>query len=416
MPPAAPPSRRPDRSVSSAEPARSRHWCSRRAVLSLVGTAGVTAVGGCNTLGSDPESAPLHDGDWHSYGNSSTNINRVAGGTPEPTDQETITAGGWPYTPPVIHEDVVYFARDRSVVAITTDGSEQWSRRLDSEVSGAPAIDPDWNRLYVPTRVVPRTDGPDPAPAFVSVLSLADGTLSDRFRVGDRRTSGVTVVGGDLYARSATACVKLAPDGTEHWRHSLAPLIYDEYNLGDSTATQIPPAVTDDGVYVPDRDALVKLDRETGEKRWRVPVDTPYAASVVGDDTVVQTGWQETVAVTRDGKVTWRRDLQSRAGAAVADGTVYVAAGDLHELTVKTGETNWQAHLPTEGTAAPVVTDDSVLVSTGDVRAYSREDGHTEWQTSSVHATAFCSPVIAAGRTFVVGPAGLASIEAGDDS
>ncbi|MFB6184201.1 MAG: PQQ-binding-like beta-propeller repeat protein [Haloarculaceae archaeon] len=79
------------------------------------------------------------------------------------------------------------------------------------------------------------------------------------------------MVDGDVYARSATACVGLAPDGTERWRRPLDPLVYDEFNLGDSTATQVVPAVTDDGVYVPDRDALVGLDRETERERWRVP-------------------------------------------------------------------------------------------------------------------------------------------------
>lgn len=231
----------------------------------------------------------------------------------------------------------------------------------------------------------------------------------------------MTVAAGDVYARSATACVRLAPDGTEHWRHSLAPLIYDEYNLGDSTATQVAPAVAEDSVYVPDRNALVKLDSETGKERWRVPVDTPYAASVVTDGSVVQTGWQETVAVNNGGDVRWRRDLHSRASAAVDDGDVYVAAGDLHELDAETGETNWQTHLPNEGTAAPVVTDEHVLAVSGDVRAFRRDASgvpgpdRERWRTSSVHAAAFSSPVIAAGRTFAVGPAGLLAFTSSED-
>lgn len=256
----------------------------------------------------------------------------------------------------------------------------------------------------------------------MTVLSLANGEVVGSPRVGDGRTYGVTVVDGDVYVRSATTCVRLAADGTERWRQALAPLVYDEFNLGDSTATQIAPAVAGDGVYVPDRNALVKLDVDTGEERWRVPVDTPYAASVVDTDGIVQTGWQETVAVTHTGEVRWRRDLHSRAAAAASDGNIYVAAGDLHELDAETGETNWQAHLPSEGTAAPIVTDDSVIATTGDVRAFRRTaDGllgpdRERWRTSSVHASVYSPPVVAAGRVFVAGPGGLLALSPGESA
>lgn len=162
----------------------------------------------------------------------------------------------------------------------------------------------------------------------------------------------------------------------------------------------------------------MKLSLETGDERWRVPVDTAYAASVIDDDGVIQTGHQETVAVDNSGEVRWRRDLHSRAAAAVAaDGDIYVSAGALHELNAETGETTWQAHLPSEGTAAPVVTDEDVLVATGDVCVFRREAGgilgpnRERWQNSAVHAAAYSSPVIASGRVFVVGPMGLIALE-----
>lgn len=415
MPPADPPSMQSELSRSrSSQRELSRQCVSRRAVLALGGTAVASTLAGCDALDTDSNARPFHDGDWRSYGNGPANANRTASGTPEPTEHGVLASGDWPYTPPVVHDDVVYFAADREVVAVTTDGSEQWSRRLDAEVSGAPAIDPTRRRLYVPTRVVRTSNGPDPAPASVTVLSLTDGDIRSTVRVGDRHTYGVRLAEGDIYVRSATACVRLAPDGTERWRRSFDPLIYEEYNLGDSTATQIVPAITADGVYVPDRNALVKLDPETGDERWRVAVDTAYAASVIDEDGVIQTGHQETVAVDHSGEVRWRRDLHSRAAAAVAaDGDIYVIAGDLHELDAETGETTWQTHLPSEGTAAPVVTDENVLVATGDVRVFRRDAGgvlspdRERWQTSAIHAATYSSPVIAAGHTFVVGPMGL---------
>jgi len=406
---------------AEAEPFRSessRTRVTRRLVLASVGTATASTLAGCSVGDDSAESAPFHNGNWHSYGNSLQNANRVAGGMPEATDFDVLTSGGWPYTPPVVHDGVVYFAAERQVLALRPDGYREWEQRLESEVSGAPALDQSRNRLYIPTRIVRTSDAPDPEPASVTVLSLSDGEIVDTIRVGDRATYGLTIADGDIYARSATACVRLAPDGSERWQQSLNTLIYDEYNLGDSTATQIAPAVTADGVYVPDRNNLVKLERESGEERWRVPVDTAYAASAIDDGGVVQTGHQETVAVDHAGEVRWRRDLHSRAGAATAtNGDIYIVAGDLHELDPETGETNWQTHLPSEGTAAPVVTEEDVLVVSGDVRAFRRETGgflgpdHERWQLSSVHAVEYASPVIAAGRTFVASPTGLVALK-----
>lgn len=417
--PATPSSRQGDPAHSEPLRADPSHRCrSRRALLAAVGTAAASTLAGCSALGEDSDPAPFHNGDWRSYGNGPANANRVASGVPKVDDNDSLTAGGWPYTPPVVQDGIVYFAADRRVVAVTPDGDEQWEKRLKNRVSGAPALDGGQSRLYVPTQATRTHDAPDPAPASVTILSLADGKVIETVRVGDRRTYGVTSAEDDVYVRSATACVRLGPDGTERWRQSLDPLVYDEYNLGDSTATQVAPAVTADGVYVPDQNAVVKFDPETGEQRWRISVETAYAPSVIDDEGVIQPGYRETVAVDHSGDIRWRRDLHSRAGAATAaNGDIYVAAGDLHELDPETGETTWQAHLPSEGTAAPVVTDEAVLVVSGDVRVFRRETGgvlgpdRERWRFSSVHAVEYASPVIAAGRMFVVSPAGLVALK-----
>ena len=406
-------------SPPTADTEPSRGQPSRRTALAALGTALTGSLAGCNALRGD-DTAAFHGGNWHSYGNGPANANRVAGGAPEPETNELLEPANWTYAPPAVHDGVAYFPTDQRVVAVAADGTGQWSRELDGEASGVPAIDPQRDRLYVPTSAEPAVDG-DQTRAAVTALSLADGAVLDTYRLDGKRTYGVTVVEGALYARSATECVRFGSDGTERWRRSLSPLVYDEYNLGDSTATQVPPAVTADGVYVPDRDALVKLDRETGAERWRVTVETPYAASVVDDGVVVQTGWQETVAVTTDGEVRWRRDLHSRAAAAVDSGDIYVVEGDLHELDGETGETNWQVHLPSEGTAAPVVTDDSVVVASGDVRAFRRETGgllgpdRTRWENTRGNASEYATPVVAAGRLFVASERGLQTFQVDDE-
>lgn len=403
---------------------RSKHhrsFVTRRGFLKSAGTgAALSSLAGCSQLSVDNDTDEFHDGEWHSYGNGPLNNNRVSGGAPKPETHESIALSDWLYAPPAVHRDIVYFAAGQRILAVSLDIGVVWSVPLDISVSGAPALDPDRRRLYVPTRRVPTTDSPNPARASVTAVSINDGQIVGTPQVGQGRTYGVTVYDGDVFVRSSSACVRLSPDGTEQWRRSLDPLIYDEYNLGDSTATQVAPAVTDDGVYVPDRNALVKLDPRTGQERWRVTVDTPYAPATIDERGVVQTGWQETVAVDHSGEIRWRRNLHSRAGAAAADGDIYVIAGDLYELDADTGETNWQTHLPSEGTAAPVVTDQEVIAAAGDVRAYRRNTsgllapGRQRWQTSSVHAAAYSSPVIAANRVFVVGPSGIVSLQSGE--
>ena len=375
-----------------------------------------STLAGCISIGQNRSVDSLHTGNWHSFGNGPRNTNRVSGGTPKPQSYEALTSAGWIYTPPVVHDGIVYFATDREVVALDTAGTEQWTHQLEYEVSGVPCLDPDLRRLYVPTRVTGSGDDTSQR-ATLSVVSLSEGELLDTYRVGTEKTYGATIVDGDIFVRSDSACLRLASDGTERWRQSLEPLVYDEYNLGDSTATQIVPAVDGEGVYIPGYNAIVKLDHESGDEQFRLSVDTPYAAPVVDDGGIIQTGWQETIAITPTGDVRWRRDLQSRAAAAASDDEIYVISNDLHCLTADTGETEWQAHLPSEGTAAPVVTNDSVIVVSGDVRAFRRSTdgilsgGRTRWKYSEIHAAEYASPVVAAGRLFVSGPFGLLALD-----
>lgn len=383
---------------------------SRRRFLATAATALTGALEGCQSLGADRVAA-ANPGPWLSFGNGPANANRVRGGAPHPRASTILEPAPWRYAPPVVHDGVAFFAANRRVTAVTTDGETVWDRGVEGEVSGAPAVDSTRNRLVVPTR------GRDTGWAGLELRSLADGTRLARYAVGENRTYGVTIDGPDSFVRSANACRRIGPRGTTRWHRDLEPLVYDEYRLGDTAATQIAPAVTDDGVYVPDRDALLKLDRETGDEQWRVGVDTPFAAPTVGPDVVVQTGWQETVAVDPGGDVLWRRDLQSLATPGLGEETAYVAASDLHAVDLTTGETEWTGHTPTDGTASPVVTDDSVVVATGDVRAFRRDTGglvprdRERWRYGDVHAPAYATPVIAAGSIFVVGPSGLVALD-----
>jgi outer membrane protein assembly factor BamB len=395
-------------------------------VLAATGTALVGSLAGCSSFGGESTPPAFHDGDWDAYGNGPANRNRVRGGAPEPADASLLASTNWPYAPPVVHDDTAYVASGERVVAVQANGVEAWQRPGESRVvvSGAPALDPDEGLLYVPKRTVPRVDGPDPAPAFLVAYDSETGFEQWRARVGDDRAYGVTVHDGDVYVRSATACVKLGSDGIERWRTPMAPLAYDEYSLDGDFATQVAPAVENTSVYVLDQNALVKLEPGTGDELWRVDANAPYAAPVLDDGGVVQTGWQGVVATDRYGDVRWRRDFQSLAAAAVDGTDVYVAARDLHELDGTTGETNWSTRLSSGelATAAPIVTDDSVVVDDNPPVAYRRDAGgplgpeRERWAATGTQTSAYASPVIASGRLFAVGPSGLYGFEPADEA
>lgn len=89
-------------------------------------------------------------------------------------------------------------------------------------------------------------------------------------------------------------------------------------------------------------------------------------------------------------------------------------------LDAAIGETNWQTHLSDDGIAAPVVTDETVLTTTSDVLAFRRDAGgifgpdRERWQSSSITASTYSSPVVAAGRVFVTGSRGLLALWSGE--
>lgn len=63
----------------------------------------------------------------------------------------------------------------------------------------------------------------------------------------------------------------------------------------------------------------------------------------------------------------------------------------------------------------------AVLAASGDVRVFRREAGGTlgpdraRWRHDRHHASAYASPVVAAGHVLVVGPTGLVALAPPDD-
>lgn len=195
-------SSRRDNNRPPSESSTSRLY--RRRLLAVAGSTMASTLAGCISIGQNRSTDPLHTSNWHSFGNGPRNTNRISGGTPKPQNYQILTSAGWIYTPPVVHDGIVYFATDREVVALDTAGTEQWTYQLEHEVSGAPCLDQDRRRLYVPTQITGSADDVSQR-AMVSVFSLSEGELLDTYRVGTEKTYGVTIVDGDIFVRSDPA-------------------------------------------------------------------------------------------------------------------------------------------------------------------------------------------------------------------
>jgi eukaryotic-like serine/threonine-protein kinase len=125
------------------------------------------------------------------------------------------------------------------------------------------------------------------------------------------------------------------------------------------------PAVIGDAVYVSsDSGLLYKLDKRTGQERWRAKIDA---------------GSPERIP-TNDPKTRWDRYGSSVVADAAA---VYVASRDehLYALDLASGKQRWRAAAQDLMTATPALYRNLVLFAAfdGAVQAVSARDGKTQW-------------------------------------
>jgi outer membrane protein assembly factor BamB len=145
-----------------------------------------------------------------------------------------------------------------------------------------------------------------------------------------------------------------ASDGKDVWTWTDATPIYGN------------ALVTADAVYfVNDRTELVRLNRNDGSLRWRVPLDATRhdAAQLPEDDTY----------------------NHRTATPVLAEGIVYVGSTDgaMVALDAANGRTRWRSNAGSKICAAATVAGDKLLFGTydGSMIALHRADGHELWRT-----------------------------------
>lgn len=140
-------------------------------------------------------------------------------------------------------------------------------------------------------------------------------------------------------------------------------------NVGGPVATQVTVSPDERTLYAGTLDgALVALARDDGQRRWSVPLgDRVYSTPLVGDDGTVYVGTdaKKLVAVTPEGRVAWRLEVDGEADTAPTfgkDGTIVFAAGTNVYAVRRRGDLAWRFTTRGKVFTAPAVTDEGLVV------------------------------------------------------
>lgn len=153
-------------------------------------------------------------------------------------------------------------------------------------------------------------------------------------------------------------------------------------------------AMSGDGVYVGTfQGDVARVDRRSGEVRWKVGVGSAVMGGVAVDGARVYAGTEQggMVALDRDtGVELWRTRLTTAVDSAplVVEGKVLFQTLDnrAHALDAQTGQKLWMHGTPTEalvvmGSSTPATADGLAFIgySSGEVFALRLEDGQRVW-------------------------------------
>lgn len=169
-------------------------------------------------------------------------------------------------------------------------------------------------------------------------------------------------VADDIYVQSDRESYRLTADGTTMWRQT-----FDQAFDWRETLSYLRPVIGPDGVYIGHRNALVKLDRASGDVRWRRSMEkTVFPPVIAGDTTVVASTSDATVGVSPgDGQVRWRVSKPPVWAPAISETIAVVSTNkELLGITPASGEQLWRAE-QSLSTCPPVIAGDTVFTAPG---------------------------------------------------
>lgn len=140
-------------------------------------------------------------------------------------------------------------------------------------------------------------------------------------------------------------------------------------------------AVHDGTVYVA-ANGEYALDADTGDEEWTNRVDTPWGLAVANGTVFAAAGGGGPVVALDEvtGEETWRRDMHTITTPTVAGGCVFVMGNNtLIALDAESGDTEWTETVDRAG-GPPTVTDGCVVVATRNgLFAHDLATGDREW-------------------------------------
>jgi outer membrane protein assembly factor BamB len=311
-----------------------------------------------------------------------------------------VETGGYVDASPISDGQRIYLASwDGTIRALTPQGAELWSRQLGDTVDATPASAD--GRLFVQSwgrevyaldaasgRVLWRVDySPSRAddhrqgallpvgdlvllPAWNGNLTALDAATGERrwsFAAGQPLRAAPLVADGTVYQASGSGLLSaLALDGTLRW----------QVNLGQPLLST--PAVSEQGVVLVGREGrLTALDRQ-GTILWQRELDEPcyYGAPVVAGDALLlaTAGGSLWKLDLESGELIWRVPLSgpSYATPSVANGRIFIGdnSGGVQLFGLESGDLLTKVSFDREVQGRALLLDGLVVVGSRDQRLY----------------------------------------------
>lgn len=303
----------------------------------------------------------------------------------------TVELGGEQSGSPLVGEAAVFVAtRDRITAFDKRTGEERWHVSLDHGLGSPPRLA--HGRLYWGTGGSGEDDSASEAGELIAI-DTESGQVdwryqpnADHARFGPTAVADGRVVGPHGGPDSQRVRAFDAGSGEPLWRW-------------DGELRRVPPTVAGDtvilGVESDEEDAIVALELDSGEERWRRPIDGGFDTSPAVAEGVVYA-----VADSREG-------CPNPGGLHCESNW-----GRLSALDLASGDELWTVELD-PGVQKPAVVGDTIFVPNGDGLGAVSTDGETLWHQSfdfgsipSIDAGAevvTSSPAIVGNRAIVRG-------------
>ncbi|WP_195837638.1 PQQ-binding-like beta-propeller repeat protein [Halorhabdus sp. CBA1104] len=360
----------------------------RREVL---GTCCGLALAGCTQpiFSAEQHLEASYTEDWPSVQFDPQNTGTVSGTVPREIERQWLKETGGEGVSSIVVDDGVLVATGdvatqyHGVAQYELNGGLRWKNELPGPVSASPVGH--GQVVYVPTE----TSGGGRLLAF----RTTDGERLWTVDVQGEQLFSPTVADETVFLRTTDRLLTVDAESGEISRSRRLPT-FEVDTL--QARMDIAPAVIENTVCVPSENEVWAIDRDSNERRWRVPLQKVRAGpTVAGQIAVLSSVKGGIVAVdVESGQQRWRRsDLTSWTSPAVTETALYATDGfDLVKLDRESGEGSAKRSLQGDIYSSPIVVGDTVIAGSidTDVAAFDTDLQTERWsvaESSIVHSS-----------------------------